>query len=151
MTITVRQISMLTKINQLPGPLRAVIWLNIVIGSLALVGGVAILSTDFSDALVSLASGAISFLIIAGILGRSKVVRTLVLVFAWLGIVIYGAIGIVALFTMGLGAVVAVIPLGINILTVWGITAAPSRQYFGIGTRDPPIMTRDWMGNDTRT
>lgn len=141
---------MISRINQLPGPLRAVVWLNVILAFITLVAAIAVITSAFTDALVNIASAAISILVVAGILQRSKVVRTLVLIFAWLGIVFTGFGAIFALFTIGIIAVMAVIPLGINILTVWGLTAASSRRYFGIGQPEPPPLHRDWMGNDMR-
>jgi len=134
---------MISKINALPGPLKAVVWLNLVIAALAGIGGIATLtSPKLMDAIVSLATAGISILVVLGILQRSKLVRMLILIFGWLGIALYGFSGVIAIFTIGLMAVAVLIPLGVNVLTVWGLMAASSREYFSGGAQAPVVQHR---------
>lgn len=127
---------MLSKISTLPGPLKAVVWLNIVSALLAAIAGLASLTTaPATEVLSNLGSAVIAALVVVGILQKSKLVRMLVLIFSWIGIVLY-AIGFVfGLVMAGLIALFALIPLSIAGVTVWGLMAAPSKRYFGIRTK----------------
>lgn len=139
---------MLARISKLPGPLKLVVWINLVGGVIALISGVAeIGSTAGSEVVKGVGSAAISFLIVIGIIQRSRVVRMLVLVLSWLGVVVFGAELVIGLVLGGIAAVMILIPLAISVLTVWGLRAPESKQYFRIGAPDDKRVTRDWMEN----
>ena len=124
--------------GRMPGPLKAVVGLNLVVGALSLVAGVASLSSGGRDTIVSLGSAIFSFLVVAGIFARSRFVRSLVLIFAWLGVVAYGVVAVVSLVFLGgldavVASVIALVPASVSALVVWGLQTASSLQYFGIG------------------
>lgn len=122
---------MWSKISRLPGPLKVVVWLNIVAALFAAVSGLAtlILAPPVTT-LVNFGSAVVSGLIVIGIVQRSKLVRMLVLIFGWLGIVFYSIAFVWALVEIGLIGVMITIPLAISAVTVWGLMATVSKQYF---------------------
>jgi len=139
---------MFSKINALPGSVRVVVWLNLIGAVLSLIAGIAIMqSGPASEVIKNIVSALISFLVVLGILQRSKTVRMLVLVLAWIAVVLFGFALVVALFAAGLAAVVIVIPLVVSVVTVWGLRTEEAKSYFRIGVAEDPYVTRDWLGN----
>lgn len=125
---------MLSKLSSLPGPLKAVVWLNIVVALYTAIVGVATLTSEpYSSVLINLGTAVISGLVVIGILQKSRMIRMLILCFAWLGMVVSGVSLVIAVYLNGLFGVVAIMPLGLNVLTVWGLRAASTKVYFGIG------------------
>jgi hypothetical protein len=114
-----------------PRSLDAVVWLNLLAGLVALANGLLDLFTaNLTNGAVQIGSSAVSFLIVVGILKRSKLVRLIVLIFAWVGIIYYGLLFLAASLTNGAAAILAAIALAVNAVTIWGLTNSSSRQYF---------------------
>jgi len=72
-------------------------------------------------------------LVVVGILQKSKVVRVLVLVCAWLATVSYILGLAVAISALGLIGLIVLIPLALSITTIWGLSTAETKAYFGAG------------------
>jgi hypothetical protein len=116
-----------------PRSLDIVVWLNLAAGVLYLVDALmAFSSADLSGGLVGLAGCAISFLIVVGILRRSRIVRLLVLILAWIGAINFGLLLVVAFLTHGLRAAVIAVSFSVDVVTIWGLMNASSRRYFGV-------------------
>jgi hypothetical protein len=114
-----------------PRSLDVVVGLNMVSAVLSLVNGVMALFTDNpANGAFQLGSSAISFLIVVGILRRSKAVRLLVLILAWIGAVFYGVVLVAAFLASGTVAILVAISFAIDAVTIWGLTNASSRRYF---------------------
>jgi len=98
---------------------------------LSLVNGVMALFTDNpANGAVQLASSAVSFLIVIGILKRLKAVRLLVLILAWIGAIFYGIFFVSAILASGTVAILAAISFATDAVTIWGLTNSSSRRYF---------------------
>src|ERR1700685_1610429 len=100
-----------------PRSLDIVVWLNLASGVLYLVNGLMIVSAgNLAGGLAGLAGCAISFLIVVGILRRSKAVRLLVLILAWIGAVYYGLLFVMAFLLYGLPTIVIAISLAVDVV-----------------------------------
>jgi len=116
-----------------PRSLDIVVWLNLAAGVLYLVNGLMMFSSaNLAGGLAGLAGCAISFLIVVGILRRSKAVRLLVLILAWIGAIYYGLLFVMAFLLYGLPAMVIAVSLAVDVVTIWGLMNASSKKYFGI-------------------
>ena len=139
---------MLSKIANLPTSVKVVAWLNLIGGGLSLISGLAMLQAGPASEIVkSIGSALISFLVVAGLFQRSKTVRMLVLVFAWIGVIICSFALVLVVFFAGIAGVVILIPLAVSAVTVWGLRTEEAKKYFRLGVSDGPPVTRDWMGN----
>jgi len=116
-----------------PRSLDIVVWLNLAAGVLYLVNGLMIFSAgNLAGGFAGLAGCAVSFLIVVGILRRSKAVRLLVLILAWIGAIYYGLLFVMAFLLYGLPAIVIAISLAVDVVTIWGLMNGSSQRYFGI-------------------
>jgi hypothetical protein len=114
-----------------PRSLDVVVWLNLAAAILSLVNGVMALFTDNqANGAVQLASSAVSFLIVIGILKRLKAVRLLVLILAWIGAIFYGIFFVSAILASGTVAILAAISFATDAVTIWGLMNSSSRRYF---------------------
>lgn len=139
---------MISKFSALPGSVRVVVWLNVIGAILSLIAGIAIMQSGrTSEVLKNLISAFASFLVVMGILQRSKLIRMLVLVLAWIAVVLFGFALVFAFFTVGLAAIVITIPLSFSVVTVWGLRTEEAKSYFRIGVAEDPYVARDWLGN----
>jgi hypothetical protein len=116
-----------------PRSLDIVVWLNLAAAVLYLVNGLMMFtSANLAGSLTNLAGCAISFLIVVGILRRSKAVRLLVIILAWIGAIYYGLLFVMAFLLYGLPAIVIAVSLAVDLVTIWGLMNASSKRYFGI-------------------
>jgi hypothetical protein len=116
-----------------PRSLDIVVWLNIAAGALYLADGcMSFSSANLAGGAAGVAGCAASFLIVVGILRRSKAVRFLVLIMAWIGAVYYGLSLVIAFLAKGLLILAIAVSFAVDVLNIWALMNASSRRYFGI-------------------
>lgn len=128
----IKKKKVMDRINELPTPLKVVIWLNIILTAISLVQALAYLtSVPLSTNIENAFNVLISVLIIVGIIQASRLIRIIVLVFSWITVIMIG-IGIpILLMHIGLQTLLALIPFSVSAVTIWGLSTSRSKAYFG--------------------
>jgi hypothetical protein len=124
--------NLIARINDLPTPLKVVVWLNIVLGAITLIESLAYMSGNPTSANIENGfSVLISVLIVVGIIQASRFIRIFVLICSWISVIMIG-IGLpFLLIHAGAQAILALIPFLVSVVTIWGLSARRSKAYFG--------------------
>jgi len=128
----IKKKKILDRINDLPTPLKVVVWLNLVLAAVSTVESLAYmtsvpLSTNIENAFGIL----ISVLIVVGIMQASRFIRIFVLICSWITAIMLGIAIPFALMHIGLQALLGIITFAVSVVTIWGLSANRSKAYFG--------------------
>ncbi len=127
---------MISKFKNTPFPLKAVCVVYLCLGVLQLIGLVFNYG-EFAvqNRIVAISYAVFTVLVLLGVMEKSKFIRKLLLVIAWLEVVIPFLIlpflGMIA----GLEFFYLAIPFAISVFTIWGFMNRESKHYFGIPER----------------
>jgi hypothetical protein len=122
----------MARINDLPTPLKVVVWLNIALGAITLIESLAYMKNNPTGTNIENGfSVLISVLIVVGIIQASRFIRIFVLICSWISAIMIG-IGLpFLLMYAGAQAIMALIPFLVSVVTIWGLSARRSKAYFG--------------------
>ncbi len=123
----------MTKIKDLPSPLKIVAFANIVVIAVSTIMTVLEFSQSTTqDLVVSGVSIFLTILIVLGILEKSKFIRTLALIFSGLAT----AMGLLSLpfviASTGIESLWIVYSLAVSVVTIWGLMTKETKLYYGI-------------------
>jgi len=123
---------MIDRINDLPTPLKVVVWLNLVLAAITLIESVAwTTSVPMATNIENGFSILISVLVVVGIIQASRFIRIFVLICSWITAIMAG-IGIPLLFVqLGAQSILLAVPFVVSVVTIWGLCARRSKAYFG--------------------
>jgi len=128
----------LSPLHRLPYPLRLVVYVQLISAALTLVGTFGSMhGSSSSENVAGFLAVGFSLLVVVGVFGKSRLVRSLALVLAYLAFLqlSFGFVG--ALFRLGPGACAMLIPMTFLTVTIWGLQARESLQYFKTRSLNP--------------
>jgi hypothetical protein len=128
----IKKKKVMDQISELPTPLKVVTYLNIALAAISLVQTLAyIASVPLSTNIENGFSVLLSVLIIIGIIQASRLIRIIVLICSWIAVTMIGISIPVLFMNNGLQSLLALIPFSVNAITIWGLSTARSKAYFG--------------------
>lgn len=122
---------MLTSIRQLPTPLKALVQANILLAAIEIaIAGYCLARVSLAASLPHLGDAAIALLVIAGVLGRYRLIRWLCLALGFVGAALKSFWLIVQLSAPTLVMIADFVILGFFIFVVVSLSTPSAKAYF---------------------
>ena len=122
---------MLNPTEQLPVPLKALVWATILIAAIEVtLGGYSLMQTSLSECLMHIADAGIALLGVVGVLGRYRLIRSLCLVLSFAGAALKSGSLIFQMRAPTPFMIVDFMVLGFFVFIISALCATSAKAYF---------------------